>query len=65
MHSDIHTDRPNVICRVADRFPTRTLPDPAPDDPNPAQPRPMRAAMRMVYDTHAFYLDEEGPAFGA
>jgi len=42
-----------------------TLPDPVPDAPVPAQPRPMRPAQRPVYDPHAFYPDEEGPEFGA
>ncbi len=42
-----------------------TLPDPVPDAPVPAQPRPMRPATRPVYDPHAFYPDEDGPEFGA
>ncbi len=42
-----------------------TLPDPIPDAPVPAQPRPMRPAARQVYDPHAFYPDEEGPEWGA
>ena len=42
-----------------------TLPDPVPDAPKPAQPRPMRPAARPVYDPHAFYPDEEGPEWGA
>ncbi len=42
-----------------------TLPDPVPDAPKPAQPRPMRSAARPAYDPHAFYPDDEGPEWGA
>ena len=42
-----------------------TLPDPVPDAPKPAQPRPMRPASRTVYAPQAFRPDDEGPEFGA
>jgi hypothetical protein len=46
-------------------FAYATLPDLVPDVPPPAQPRPMRPAVRPVYDPHAFYPDEEGLEWGA
>ncbi len=40
---------------------------PAPTEPQqpPRAPRQMRSGPRPIRDPHAFYLDEEGPEFGA
>jgi hypothetical protein len=59
----MHGDGAYIRIRFGGGLPT--LPDPVPDVPPPAQPRPMRPAVRPVYDPHAFYPDEEGPEFGA
>jgi hypothetical protein len=59
----IHGDGAYIRIRFGIGLPT--LPEPVPNVPKPVQPRPMRLAVRPVYDPHAFYPDEEGPEFGA
>jgi len=63
MFGGIHKNR--AYSRVQFGGGVPTLPDPVPDAPKPAQPRPMRPAARPVYDPHAFYPDEDGPEWGA